>query len=80
MFSLKKFKFRVCSGFRSEAKKNKIRNLNKLFDVNNQKCNANLDLDLYHKGIFPCFFLGKLATLFSNIAKALINFRRVCLG
>lgn len=33
-----------------------------------------------YKGIFPCFFLGKFITLFSNILKARINFWRVSEG
>jgi len=33
-----------------------------------------------YKGIFPCFFLGRFATLFSSIAKALMSFLRVSLG
>mgnify|MGYP001803617375 CR=1 FL=1 len=35
---------------------------------------------LFYKGMFPCFFFGKFSTLFSNMAKALINFRRAVLG
>ena len=33
-----------------------------------------------YKGIFPCFFLGNFAALFSNILNARINFSRVSSG
>lgn len=33
-----------------------------------------------HNGTFPCFLLGLATALFSSIAKALINFRRVSCG
>ncbi|HAZ24673.1 MAG TPA: hypothetical protein DCY95_08600, partial [Algoriphagus sp.] len=34
----------------------------------------------YYNGIFPCFFLGSLSTLFSSILNALINLVRVSDG
>ena len=39
----------------------------------------NISKEIYN-GIFPCFFLGSLATLFSSILKAFINLSLVWSG